>query len=81
MENMIKALGRMSLEELLEIYKGAEALLGKDGASMIELLIAAEIDKRIDQGRDKDTERLYDLYVKGIIDKEKLKEKLRKFNN
>lgn len=37
----------MSLEELLEAYKDAEKLLGKAGASVLHLLIVAELDKRI----------------------------------
>lgn len=46
-EQIIKLLAGMSLEELLETYKDAERLLGKAGASVIQLLITAELDKRI----------------------------------
>lgn len=46
-EQIINLLADMSLEELLETYKDAEAMLGKAGASVIHLLITAELDKRI----------------------------------
>lgn len=46
-DKLIGVITKMSLEELLEAYKDAEALLGKAGASVIQLLIVAELDKRI----------------------------------
>lgn len=45
--HIIKLLAGMSLEELLDTYKDAEAMLGKAGASVIHLLVVAELDKRI----------------------------------
>lgn len=44
---LVGIVSSMSLEELLEAYKDAESLLGKAGASVIQLLIVAELDKRI----------------------------------
>lgn len=44
---LIGIIGNMSVEELLKTYKDAEKLLGKAGASVLHLLIAAELDKRI----------------------------------
>lgn len=44
---LVGLIGKMSLEELLEAYKDTEQLLGKAGASVIHLLIVAELDKRI----------------------------------
>lgn len=46
-EELIGALGNMSLESLLELYKDAEIQHGKAGASLLHLLIVAELDKRI----------------------------------
>lgn len=46
-EELIGIVSGMSLEELLEAYKDAERMLGKAGASVIHLLIVAELDKRI----------------------------------
>lgn len=46
-EELIGIVSGMSLEELLEAYKDAEMLLGKAGASVLHLLIVAELDKRI----------------------------------
>lgn len=46
-EYLVEVISGMSLEELLEAYKDSEALLGKAGASVIQLLITAELDKRI----------------------------------
>lgn len=47
MKPVIEILHDMTLEELLEAYKDAEQMLGKAGASVIHLLIVAELDKRI----------------------------------
>ena len=44
---LVGLISKMSLEDLLELYKDAERMLGKAGASVIHLLIVAELDKRI----------------------------------
>lgn len=46
---LLETLGKMSIEELLETYKDAERMFGKAGASVIHLLIVAELDKRINE--------------------------------
>ena len=45
--SIIEVISKMSIEELLETYKDAERMLGKAGASVIHLLIVAELEKRI----------------------------------
>lgn len=44
-EQIINILGGMSLEELLEAYKNADGKIAE--ASLLRLLITAELDKRI----------------------------------
>jgi len=45
--DIIKLFNTLSVEELLEAYKDAEAMLGKPEASLTQLLIVAELEKRI----------------------------------